>query len=53
MPRVSQEVTKHTLNICPGSKPIKQGMRHFKQEKHRAMGEELFNLFAASFVKEV
>jgi hypothetical protein len=27
MPDVSQEVAEHTLNIKPGSKPIKQGLR--------------------------
>jgi hypothetical protein len=30
---VSQEVAEHTLNIKPGSKPIKQGLRRFNQEK--------------------
>jgi hypothetical protein len=29
MPGVSREVTEHTLNIKPGSKPIKQGLSHF------------------------
>jgi hypothetical protein len=30
---VSQEVTERTLNIKPGSKPIKQRLRRFNQEK--------------------
>jgi hypothetical protein len=50
---VSLEVTKHTLNIKPGSRPIKQGMQCFNQEKCQAMDEELSRLLAAGFVKEV
>jgi hypothetical protein len=41
-----------TLNIKPGSKPIKQGMRCFNQEKHKAICEDLARLLAAGF-KEV
>jgi hypothetical protein len=41
MSGVSREVTEHTLNIKPNLRPVKQGMRHFNQEKCRAMGEEL------------
>jgi hypothetical protein len=36
---VSQDVAKHTLNIKPGSKLIKQGMRYFDEEKRKAIGE--------------
>jgi hypothetical protein len=53
MSGVSQEVTKHTLNIKPRSKPIKQGLRCFSQEKRWAVGEELSRLLATGFVKEV
>jgi hypothetical protein len=53
LPGVSREVVEHTLNIKPGSKPVKQGLRCFNQEKHRAMGEELSRLLAAGFVKEI
>jgi hypothetical protein len=53
MPGVSREVVEHTVNIKLGSKPIKQGLRHFNKEKCRAMGKELSKLLAASFVKEV
>jgi hypothetical protein len=34
MSGVSRVVTEHTLNIKPASKPVKQGMRCFNQEKH-------------------
>jgi hypothetical protein len=53
MSGVSREVAEHTVNIKLGSKPIKQGLRHFNKEKCRAMGKELSKLLAASFVKEV
>jgi hypothetical protein len=53
MSGVSREVTEHTLNIKPDSKPIKQGLRCFNQEKRWAMGEELSKLLATGFVKEV
>jgi hypothetical protein len=49
MSGVFWEVTEHTLNIKPGSKLIKQGLRRFNQEKRRAMGEELSRLLAANF----
>jgi hypothetical protein len=52
MPSVSQEVAEHTLNIKPGSRPVKQGLRRFNQEKHRAMSEELSMLLATGFIKE-
>jgi hypothetical protein len=32
MSGVSREVADHTLNIKPGSGPIKQGMQHFNQK---------------------
>jgi hypothetical protein len=50
---VSREVAKHTLNIKPSSRLIKQGMRCFNQEKRQAMGEELSRLLASGFVMEV
>jgi hypothetical protein len=53
MPDVSQEVTEHTLNIKPGLRPVKLGLRCFNQEKRRAMSEELSRLLAIGFVKEV
>jgi hypothetical protein len=50
---VSREVTEHTLNIKPGSKPVKRGLWCSNQEKHQAMGEELIRVLAAGFVKEI
>jgi hypothetical protein len=53
MPGISREVTKHTLNIKPSSRPIKQGMRHFNSGKCWVMGEELSRLLCAGFIKEI
>jgi hypothetical protein len=50
---ISREVAEHTLNIKTSLRLIKKGMRHFNQEKSWAMGEEMFRLFTAGFVKEV
>ena len=53
MPGIPREVTEHALKIRPGSKPVKQRMRRFDEEKHRAIGEEIAKLLAARFIKEV
>jgi hypothetical protein len=51
--QASPRKSSSTPNIKPGSRPIKQGLRRFNQEKHRAMDEELSRLLATGFVKEV
>ena len=53
MPSIPREVTEHALRVVPGSKPTKQRLRHFDDERHRAIGEEIAKLLAAGFVKEV
>ena len=53
MPDISREVTEHALKIRPGSKPIKQRLCRFDEEKSRAIGEEIAKLLAARFIKEV
>ena len=50
---IPREVTEHTLKIRPGSKLVKQRLRRFNEEKHRAIGEEIAKLLAARFIKEV
>ena len=50
MPR---EVTKHTLKIHSCSKQVKQHLRRFDEEKHRAISEEIAKLSATGFIKEV
>ena len=53
MPGISREVTKHALKIRPSSKPMKQRLRRFDEDKHRAIDEEIVKLLAAGFIKEV
>ena len=53
MPGIPREVTEHTLKIHLGSKPVKQRLCRFGEEKHRAIGEEMAKLSAAGFIREV
>ena len=41
------------MKIDLGSKPVKQRLRCFDEEKHRAIGEEIAKLLAAGFIREV
>jgi hypothetical protein len=41
------------LNIEPGSKPVKQCLRRFNDEKCKAIGEEIVKLLSAGFIREV
>ena len=50
---IPREVTEHALKIRTGSKPVKQRLRRFDEEKHRAIGEEIAKLSAVGFIKEV
>ena len=50
---IPREVTEHTLKIRPGSKPVKQRLHRFNEEKRRAIGEEIVKLLVAGFIKEV
>ena len=50
---ILREVAEHTLKIHPSSKPVKQHMRRFDEEKHKAISEEIAKLSAAGFIKEV
>ena len=53
MPGIPREVVELALKIRPGSKPVKQRLRRFDEEKHRAIGEEIAKLLAAGFIKEL
>jgi hypothetical protein len=53
MTGVPRELTEHALKILPGSKPVRQEMRSFKDEKWRAIAKEISKLLKAGFVKEV
>src|SRR3954465_10196213 len=53
MPGVPRELTEHKLQIRPGSKPVKQPLRRFSEDKRREIGEEIAKLQAAGFFMEV
>ena len=53
MPGIPREVTEHSLDILPNSKPVKQCLRRFDELKRRAIDEEVHNLLVAGFIKEV
>jgi hypothetical protein len=53
MPGILREVAEHALDIWAGSRPVKQRLRGFNEEKHRAIGEEVQKLLVAGFIKEV
>ena len=53
MSDIPREVVEHALKIRPGSKPMKQRLRHFNEEKRRAIGEEITKLLVAGFIKEL
>ena len=53
MPGILREVTEHSLDVRPNSKPVKQRLRRFDELKRRAIGEEVHKLLVAGFIKEV
>ena len=50
---IPREVAEHALRLIPGSKPAKQRLRHFNDERRRAIGEEIAKLLTAGFIREV
>ena len=50
---ILREVTEDALKIRLGSRPVKQRLCCFSEEKRRLIGEEIGKLLAASFIKEV
>ena len=53
MSGIPREVTEHTLSLVLGSKPSKQRLHRFDDERRRAIDEEIAKLLAARFIKEV
>ena len=49
----ARHFAEHALKIRPGSKPVKQRLRRFDEEKRRAIDEEIAELLVAGFIKEV
>jgi hypothetical protein len=50
---IPREVTEHALEIRAGSKPVKQRLCRFDEEKRKVIGEEIHKLLKARFIKEV
>ena len=53
MPGIPREVTEHALSLILSSKPAKQRLRCFDNERGRAKGEGITKLLAAKFIREV
>jgi hypothetical protein len=53
MPGIPREVAEHSLDILPHSRAVQQRLRHFDEERRRAIGAELRKLLEAGFIKEV
>ena len=53
MPGIPREVAEHSLEIRAGSKPVKQRLRRFDEEKRKIISEEVHKLLTAGFIKEV
>jgi hypothetical protein len=52
MPGIPRDVAEHSLYIRAGARPVKQHLRHFDEEKRRAIGEEVHKLMAEVFHPE-
>jgi hypothetical protein len=53
MTSIPRELAEHALQVIPGSKPVRQAMRYYGDEKCRAIAKEISKLLKAGFVKEV
>ena len=53
MPSIPREVAKHTLHLILGSKPTKQRLHRFNDERRRAIGKEIAKLLVARFIRDV
>jgi len=53
MPGIPREVAEHSLEIQAGSKPVKQRLHRFDEEKRKIISEEVHKLLSAGFIKEV
>jgi hypothetical protein len=53
IPGIPREVAEHALEIRAGSKPMKQHLCRFDEEKRKVIGEEIHKLLDVGFIKEV
>jgi hypothetical protein len=52
MSSILRDVTEHSSDIRAGSRPVRQHLRRFDEEKRRVIREEVHNLLAARFIKK-
>jgi hypothetical protein len=45
---ISREVAEHSLDIRANSRPVRQHLRRFDEEKHRVIGEEFHSYWRPS-----
>ena len=53
MPGVPREFAEHSLQLKPGSRPVKQTMRRVSDPKRGAIEAEVDRLLAAKFIREI
>jgi hypothetical protein len=53
MPGVPRHLIEHSLNVIPGSKPVKQKLRRFAADRKKVIEAEVTRLLAARFIREV
>jgi hypothetical protein len=53
MPGIPRQVGEHSLDILPHSRVVQQCQRCFDEERHWAIGVELWRLLEAGLIKEV
>jgi len=53
MPGIPREIAEHSLRIWADAKPVKQRLRRFDDERHRAIEEEIAKLLDVGFIREV
>jgi hypothetical protein len=53
MKGIPREIAEHKLNIKLRSKPVKQRLRRFNNEKCKTIGEEIKKLLSSRFIREV
>ena len=53
MPGIPREVAEQALKIRSGSKPVKQSLRRFDEEKRRVIDEEIAKILVTGFIKKV
>ena len=50
---ILREITEHSLRISADTKPVKQHLRWFDDERGRAIEEEIAKLLDTGFIREV